>query len=168
MGRKGGGGGTAGGGRSGRKGNITFNRVIPKFLQNIQAQNATDTAKVRQSIEHQKDKRLSQQSRKSHPGQEPTSSEVIAELEKEGFRVLQVADESASGDKAENPGTEMKDAERQNVGSFQRPSNGRKVVAHGAVEKTKARRVRPSNAFGISNNQRLSFVEEESGSDQSD
>lgn len=169
MGRKGGGGGTAGGGRSGKRGSVTFNRVVPKFLQNLQAQSAKRNTSASTTNETDQDigsKR--EQTPKSR--REQSTEDMVNALEREGFTVVQVpAENDAEADKKNTnkaPNKKVLSLERTKVSS--RLSTLEGGVAHAGIKKNAVRVERPARSFKINNRQRLSFANSDVDSDGTD
>lgn len=155
MGRKSSGGGTAGGGRSGKRGNVTFTRVVPRFLQKLNAEQEKASVKV--------DRR--NHCNKGDDGEEKKDSSVakigtneIAELEKAGFNVV------AADVKLEVPdsGTGAASASAKCASG-----SDKKIPVRGGIEKKRTTGVRPSISFKVNNVQRLSFATEDNDSDSS-
>lgn len=170
MGRKGGGGGTAGGGRSGKRGNVTFTRVVPRFLQDLKSQQAMAAAKSDRRMELSKTKDCKNKG-KEREGKEDSitlnnTTDEIAELEKAGFNVVDVGvkDTEIGEDRPHGEsGVEL-------VSGHGECSSGKvksTIPIHGGIEKKQTGSARPTNAFKLSNAQRLSFTANDSDSSES-
>lgn len=168
MGRKGGGGGTAGGGRSGKRGNITFNRVVPKFLQNLHAQQARKQEDARTTNKCDGDRRSDKQQALNSSWEMPPA-DVVSALEREGFNVVQPSLENEAKANV-NAGNEISNKESS---SLERTEKHSRIiareggVARGGIKKSAVRGERPAKVLKA-NKQRLSFANRDDDSDETD
>ena len=169
MGRKGTYGGSAGGGRSGKKGNITYTRVIPKFLQQLQtpeSQGSALDAKREWATAHQgseKDDVIKRQTRDKKP--EQTQEEKINELkklEKDGFNV--VMEEGKTG---EDNAIQEDRVDRGVLAKAWKPSAGLKTNTLG-IEKKRKKERSVGSAFSVRSRNKLSFANDESDDEDDD
>lgn len=163
MGRKGGGGGTAGGGVSGGKKGVSFTRVVPRFLQDLNAQ----AAKRAETMAREKrEKGEGSKLKEKGPGgnEQGPSADEIAELEKDGFNVVQPGGRPLKA----GPSALSAAGEAQRVlprGSGKPRGASKPPQLRGAIEKKQPIGAHPSKAFRISNKQRLSFAADGSESE---
>lgn len=169
MGRKGGGGGTAGGGRSGKRSNVTFNRVVPKFLQNLQAQRAKENVSAKSTNEVGQGISFRQEpTPKSR--REECDMDVVGTLEREGFKVVQISSENdARSDKSVvDEVSNKKNPSFERTKASPRLSALKSGIVHGGIRKNTARVERPARSFKINNKSLLSFVNSDVDSDDRD
>lgn len=159
MGRKGGGGGTAGGGRNGSRGNVTYSRVIPKFLQGLVADRDSDDLDAKRSSATSHlgigvERKRKQDDPNTH-GKSRNHEEEIAKLEAAGFKVVTEGSTAKVID-------DVEDSEKAGQSGHQREGEvagiiRRRKVGLRSIEK-KRRGVEPAGAaFRVNNRQKLSF-----------
>lgn len=137
MGRKGSAGGSAGGSRYGKRGNVSFNKVVPKFIRAMQEE------RVRKEKELEKQKMVDGKKKVEEIRRklDETHEETVENLEKEGFQVIAETIKPKDEDKQE---ASIK-VKKRKLGVKER-----KI--------TKQRTAKVGQSFNVRNTQRLSFA----------
>lgn len=163
MGRKGGGGGTAGGTRSGGRNDVTFQRVVPRFLRGLIAE--ADGQGGRENI-----RKGENRDAPSAADTDDRSSILSPSAQGQGNvseeKIITIEDGHRGNAQAV---TKVETAEDDSIVTAKRPHESRTTVAksqllQGGIEKKTSRVKRPSKTFGKKDRTRLSFVESDSDS----
>jgi hypothetical protein len=167
MGRKFSGGGTAGGGRSGRGGGVTYTRIIPPFLRNLVQLDGTEGEEEEPgTVKHEAAQKASPEltGRKELVGEETVKSVdegiegELAELRRAGFHVD--AEETSTGE-CSKVHIEVNKSSGVAVRSIDKPRSRH-------AQKSATSKAKPTAHFSVCNSNTLSFAEADGASSSSE